>query len=139
MKDSFEDIGSDIEEKGFKLIEEMALDMPQNARSSEGVAGTRLRVQLIVIPANICDRRDPPIEAKTVDIRRRSVICISKQPIAVGSVFMLSLDQGELAAPPVLGMCKRCSMLTEEAFETQFVTYEDLKIPEPSKELEPSN
>lgn len=124
MSGSFGDYDPDLEAHTYQLVEELGLEAPSPEQNE--VLGTRIRVPIAISPGNVCDRGDESIRAETIEFRKRSLTCIARRPVPVGSVFFVSFDPERFPHASVHAICKRCAMLTDTAFEAKFSTFEDL-------------
>ena len=123
------------EEDSFKLLEELALNHPNDVKEMRIHGRFKLKAPCSVSPGNLSQRQEFAYEGSTRDLSAGGLLAVFPSPLAVGDIYHLSFDRQVLDVPPVTARCIKCRMLeeSEDAFEVALAFFQAVEFPGSSK------
>lgn len=70
-----------------------------------------------LVPGNVSGRDGRTFDGSCRDISPRGCRLILTQPLIVGDIYLLSVENEQMGLDPSFGRCVRCHMIREDAFE----------------------
>jgi len=102
----------------LSAIEELATNTQEAVASSRrGNDRMELNSPAQLLPGNVSGRDGRTYEGSCRDISPRGCRLILTQPLIVGDIYLLSVENQQLDLDPSFGRCVRCHMIREDAFE----------------------
>lgn len=102
----------------LSAIEDLAKNAKENVKSSRrDNERMTLNSPAELIPGNVSGRDGRVYSGSCRDISNRGCRLILTQPLIVGDIYLMSVENQELGLDPSFGRCVRCHMIREDAFE----------------------
>jgi len=102
----------------LSAIEDLAKNTKENVESSRrGNDRMTLNSPVELVPGNVSGRDGRKYDGNCRDVSNRGCRLILTQPLVVGDIYLLTIENQELSLDPSFGRCVRCHMIREDAFE----------------------
>ena len=102
----------------LSAIEDLATNTKQAVESSRrGNDRMELNSPAQLVPGNVSGRDGRTYDGNCRDISNRGCRLILTQPLVVGDIYLMEVENEELGLDPSFGRCVRCHMIREDAFE----------------------
>ena len=102
----------------LSAIEDLAKNTKENVESSRrGNDRMKINSPASLIPGNVSGRDGRQYTGNCRDISNRGCRLVLTQPLIVGDIYLMSVENEELGLDPSFGRCVRCHMIREDAFE----------------------
>ena len=102
----------------LSAIEDLATNTKEAVASRrQGNDRMELNSPAQLVPGNVSDRDGQTYNGSCRDISNRGCRLILTQPLIVGDIYLMEVDNEQLGLDPSFGRCVRCHMIREDAFE----------------------
>jgi len=96
----------------LSAIEDLAKNTKQNVESSRrGNDRMNINCPAELVPGNVSGRDGRTYNGNCRDISNRGCRLILTQPLIVGDIYLMQVDNDELGLDPAFGRCVRCHMI----------------------------
>ena len=102
----------------LSAIEDLAKNTRENVESTRRGSDRRtLNSPAVLVPGNVSGRDGRVYNGNCRDISIRGCRLVLTQPLVVGDIYLMNVENEELGFDPSFGRCVRCHMIREDAFE----------------------
>lgn len=131
-------IESGFDSWAHSLLTELESQTPEAIRRQRSSERASLKVNVSIEPGNASDQARGAVAGVTGDISSGGCRVMSERPLAVGDIYKLRFERGELDLPIVFARCLRCRLVREEAFESGFAFFTKIELASAEAERAPN-
>ena len=118
----------------LSAIEDLAKNTKQNVQSRRSNDRMTLNAPTVLVPGNVSGRDGRTYNGSCRDISNRGCRLILTQPLIVGDIYLMNVQNEELGFDPSFGRCVRCHMIREDAFEVGINFLSPVSFNEPAQD-----
>lgn len=120
-------------EDATEALADIQNNTPQRIKRKRSHTRLSIRAKVFTQPANTSERNRFRMQGVLGDISRGGCLILLPEPLAVGDIYRLSFERGELDLDPLFARCLRCRLVREDAFEAGFSFFYPVDLPAAEK------